>query len=68
MDFVRKLEIGVLLIERRDKEHGAILRAWMSRHVLPTFAGRILAIDTTVAQRCTPLPVPIIVFARIVMP
>lgn len=58
MDFVRKLEIGVLLIERRDKEQGAILRAWMDRHVLPTFAGRILAIDTTVAQRCAPLPVP----------
>ena len=30
----------------------------MNRHVLPTFSGRILAIDTTVAQRCAALHVP----------
>jgi toxin FitB len=53
-----ELEIGILLIERRDKEQGAILRAWMDRHVLPTFSGRILAIDATVAQRCATLHVP----------
>jgi predicted nucleic acid-binding protein len=55
---VLELEIGILLIERRDKEQGAILRAWMDRHVLPTFSGRILAIDTAVAQRCATLHVP----------
>jgi predicted nucleic acid-binding protein len=49
---VLELEIGILLIDRRDKEQGAILRAWMDGHVLPTFSGRILAIDTAVAQRC----------------
>jgi len=53
-----ELEIGILLMEQRDKEQGAILRAWMNRHVLPTFSGRILAIDTTVAQRCAALHVP----------
>jgi hypothetical protein len=53
-----ELEIGLLLMERRDKEQGAILRAWVNRHVLPTFSGRILAIDTTVAQRCAALHVP----------
>jgi predicted nucleic acid-binding protein len=41
-----ELEIGILLIQRRDNQQGAILRAWMDRHVLPTFSGRILAIDT----------------------
>jgi toxin FitB len=55
---VLELEIGILLIDRRDKEQGAILRAWMDRHVLPTFSGRILAIDTAVAQRCATLHVP----------
>jgi predicted nucleic acid-binding protein len=55
---VLELEIGILLIDRRDKEQGAILRAWMDRHVLPTFSGRILAIDTDVAQRCARLHVP----------
>ena len=53
-----ELEIGILLVARRDKEQGAILRAWMDGHVLPTFSGRILAIDTPVAQRCATLHVP----------
>jgi hypothetical protein len=30
----------------------------MDKHVLPAFAGRILAIDTAVAQRCAALHVP----------
>ena len=30
----------------------------MDGHVLPAFDGRILAIDTAVAQRCTALHVP----------
>jgi toxin FitB len=47
---ILELEIGILLVERRDKEQGAILRTWMDRHVLPTFSGRILAIDTAVAS------------------
>ena len=55
---VLELEIGILLIERRDQQQGRILRAWMDRHVLPTFSGRILAIDTAVAQRCAMLHVP----------
>lgn len=55
---ILELEIGVLLIERRDRKQGQILRSWMDAHVLPTFAGRILAIDTTVAQRCAALHIP----------
>jgi predicted nucleic acid-binding protein len=55
---VLELEIGILLIQRRDKEQGTILREWMDRHVLPTFSGRILSIDTAVAQRCATLHVP----------
>ena len=55
---VLELEIGILLLERRDQGQGRILRAWMDRHVVPTFSGRILAIDTAVAQRCAMLHVP----------
>ena len=55
---VLELEIGILLIDRRDKDQGAILRTWMDRHVLPTFSGRILSIDTDVPQRCAMLHVP----------
>lgn len=55
---ILELEIGILLVEHRDHPQGAILRAWMAEHVLPTFAGRILAIDTPVAQKCAALHVP----------
>ncbi len=55
---ILELEIGILLIERRDRKQGAVLRAWMDRHVLPAFDGRILAIDTAVARRCAALHVP----------
>ena len=55
---VLELEIGTLLVERRDRRQGAILRTWIEGHVLPSFSGRILAIDTAVAQRCASLHVP----------
>jgi toxin FitB len=55
---ILELEIGTLLVHRRDQKHGAILRAWIDGHVLPSFSGRILAIDTVVAQRCAALHVP----------
>lgn len=55
---ILELELGVLLIERRDPKQGRILRAWIEGHVMPTFAGRIIAIDIAVAQRCAALHVP----------
>lgn len=55
---VLELEIGVLRVERRDPAHGAVLRAWLDDQVLPAFAGRVLAVDTSVALRCAKLHVP----------
>ncbi|MGB7548499.1 MAG: type II toxin-antitoxin system VapC family toxin [Terracidiphilus sp.] len=55
---ILELELGILLMERRDPRQGAILRAWMEHHVLPAFDGRILPVDTPVAQRCAALHVP----------
>lgn len=55
---VLELETGVLQIERRDSVQGALLRSWMDSHVLPAFAGRILPVDTAVAQCCAKLNVP----------
>lgn len=55
---VQELELGVLLVERRDAAQGAIFRTWLESHVLPAFAGRILPVDTAVAQRCAALHVP----------
>jgi predicted nucleic acid-binding protein len=55
---VQELEIGVLLVERRDPVQGAMLRSWLNDHVLPAFAGRILPVDTVVALRSARLHVP----------
>lgn len=55
---VQELELGVLLLERRDSAQGAIFRAWLDNHVLPAFAGRVLPVDTAVAQRCATLHIP----------
>lgn len=55
---IMELETGVLQVERRDAAQGAMLRAWLDQHVLPEFTGRVLPIDTAVAQRCARLHVP----------
>lgn len=55
---ILELEQGVLLIQQRDLVQGAVLRAWLDRQVLPTFAGRVLPIDAAVAQQCPGLHVP----------
>lgn len=55
---IQELEIGVLLIERRDQLQGTILRTWLEDSVLPTFVDRILPIDTQVARRSAALHVP----------
>jgi toxin FitB len=55
---IMELETGVLQVERRDATQGAMLRAWLDQHVLPEFTGRVLPIDTAVAQRCARLHVP----------
>ncbi|WP_226584250.1 type II toxin-antitoxin system VapC family toxin [Acuticoccus sediminis] len=55
---VLELEIGILLLERKDVDQGARLRSWLEQQVLPEFAPRILPIDTAVVLRCAPLHVP----------
>ena len=55
---VLELELGTLRMERKDPAQGAMLRAWLDVQVLPRFAGRILPVDTAVAQRCAHLHVP----------
>ena len=55
---ILEIEAGTLMLLRRDARQGAVLRAWIDDKVLPAFAGRILDIDTQVAQRCASLHVP----------
>ncbi len=55
---ILELEMGILLMERRDLSQGAVLRSWLNNHLLPAFSGRILGVDTVVAQQCAKLHVP----------
>ncbi len=53
-----EFEKGVLQMERRDTAQGALLRAWLDKHVLPEFSTRTLPVDAAVARRCARLHVP----------
>ncbi len=53
-----ELELGILLVERRDHAQGNVLRSWFNDHVIPAFAERTLDIDAAIAQRCAALHVP----------
>jgi toxin FitB len=55
---ILEIELGTLRIARKDAAQGAVLRAWIDEQILPRFEGRILAVDTAVAQRCARLHVP----------
>ena len=55
---IQELEIGILLAERQYAAQGGVFRAWLDNHVLPAFFGRILPVDTAVAQRSARLHVP----------
>src|SRR4051812_39431863 len=55
---ILEIELGALLIARKDAAQGAVLRTWIDQHIIARFEGRILAVDTTVAQGCARLHVP----------
>ena len=55
---LHELELGVLLMERRDAKQGSLLRQWLEQAVLPAFGGRILVVDAAVARRSAALHVP----------
>ncbi|ASQ46110.1 type II toxin-antitoxin system VapC family toxin [Legionella clemsonensis] len=55
---ILEIEIGILQKERQDPSQGAILRTWLSSHVLPAFSERIINIDIVVAQRCAKIHIP----------
>jgi predicted nucleic acid-binding protein len=55
---VLEIEIGIMLVERRDTAQSGVLRHWLEARVLPAFDGRILAFDMPVARRCAGLHIP----------
>lgn len=55
---ILEIELGTRLVERRDQDQAAVLRAWIDHQLLPRFEGRVLPVDTAVAQVCAGLHVP----------
>jgi predicted nucleic acid-binding protein len=55
---ILEIELGALLMARKDAAQGAVLRAWIDQQILIRFEGRVLSIDTAVAQQCARLHVP----------
>ena len=55
---ILELEVGALLMERKDKVYAKALRDWIDAMILPRFDGRILPVDTAVALCCARLHVP----------
>ncbi|MCU6502559.1 type II toxin-antitoxin system VapC family toxin [Rugamonas sp. A1-17] len=55
---IHELEIGVLQLKRRNAIGSEVLRKWLDGHVLSSFSGRILPVDTAVAQRAAVLHIP----------
>ena len=55
---ILEIELGALMIGRRDAQQGSVLRGWIDNRVLPAFAGRILPIDTQVVRLCAQLHGP----------
>jgi predicted nucleic acid-binding protein len=55
---ILELEIGTLLLARKDAKQAAIYREWLDRTLIPEFDQRILSIDTAIVVRCANLHVP----------
>lgn len=47
---IAEIERGVVAKEQSDVAQGAVLRRWFDDHVLPAFAGRVLAFDLSAAR------------------
>ena len=55
---ILEIRLGILAVQRKDTAQADVLEGWLSRQVIPAFAGRIIPIDLAVAIRCAELHVP----------
>lgn len=55
---VMELERGVMGMERKDPEQGAVLRHWFENTFKPSMSGRILPITEDTAAICAAMHVP----------
>jgi toxin FitB len=55
---IQEIEIGILLLERKDLRQASVFRRWLEEQVLPSFEKRILSVDVSVARRSASFYVP----------
>jgi toxin FitB len=55
---IQEIEIGILLLERKDLRQASVFRRWLEAQVLPSFEKRILSVDVSVARRSASFYVP----------
>lgn len=55
---ILELEIGTLLLSRKDTRQATMYREWLDQTLIPQFDDRILSIDKAVVVRCANLHVP----------
>lgn len=55
---ILELKIGALRALRKDPPKGLILQEWLETKVLPSFSGKVIAVDLDGALRCAALHVP----------
>jgi len=55
---ILEIRLGILALQRKNKAQADVLATWLSRQVIPAFAGRIISVDIAVALRCAQLHVP----------
>lgn len=53
-----EIETGILRIERKDEQQGAVLRRWYEQSVQPAFGRHALNIDSETCRLCAELRVP----------
>jgi toxin FitB len=55
---LQELEIGILLVERKDRDQGAVLRKWFDDYVHPVFGLRTLEVTTAIALASAKFYIP----------
>jgi len=55
---ILEIELGILLLARKDRQQAHIIQTWLEDYVLAAFGERILPIDVPVARKCAELHVP----------
>jgi toxin FitB len=61
---LHEIDVGILKLEKKDDSLGDSLRVWFNNQLTPSFKGRILEVDLSIALRSSFMHVPISIDVR----